>query len=152
MDKIISENPALKDLEFLVGDWVMKLSGTSFLADPADVISGQASFEWVEGGAFLVQRMGARPSDLPNATWLIGRDESAPNYTVLYFDTRKVSRQYKMSFADGTWKMWRSSPSFSQRFEGKVSSDGNTINAYWQKSFDGINWEDDFNVTYTRDK
>ena len=147
-----NQNPALTDLEVLAGDWNMELSGASFLPNPSDKVSGHVSFEWIENGAFLVLRMGGKPSGPPDATWLIGRDETAPNYTVLYFDTRKVSRLYKMSFSEGLLKMWRSSQNFSQRFEGKVSTDGDTISANWQKSFDGIQWEDDFNVTYTRIK
>jgi len=69
---------------------------------------------------------------------------------VLYYDTRKVSRVYEMSFSDGIWKMWRNSPDFSQRFKGKFSDDGNSIVAYWEKSSDGSTWEHDFDVTYTR--
>jgi hypothetical protein len=86
----------------------------------------------------------------PDAIWLIGRDESTPNYSVLYYDNRKVSRVYEMSFSDGAWKMWRNSPGFSQRFEGKFSKDGNTITARWEKSSDGSTWEHDFDVVYTR--
>jgi hypothetical protein len=55
-----------------------------------------------------------------------------------------------MSFADGVWKMWRETPGFSQRFEGKFSDGGNTVTASWQKSLDGTEWEHDFNITYTR--
>ena len=46
--------------------------------------------------------------------------------------------------------MWRDTPGFSQRFEGNVSADGRTITAYWEKSFDGSQWEHDFDVTYTK--
>jgi hypothetical protein len=94
--------------------------------------------------------MGNRPPGTPDAVWLISRDESTPNYVVLYYDTRKVSRVYEMSFSDDTWKMWRNSPDFSQRFEGRVGQDRNTITAHWEKSDDGSTWEHDFDVTYTK--
>ena len=81
-------------------------------------------FKWLEEGAFLVMYMGSQPRGTPDAIWLIGRDELTTNYVVLYYDNRKVSRVYEMSFSDGTWKMWRNSPGFSQRFEGKLSEDG----------------------------
>ncbi len=55
-----------------------------------------------------------------------------------------------MSFSAGVWKMWREAPGFSQRYEGKVSADGNTISGRWQTSSDGTKWEHDFNVTYSR--
>ena len=146
----LSPNPSLQALEILVGDWDMELSNASFLPSSSDIVKGQVSFAWLEDGAFIMMYMGNKPPGTPDAIWLIGRDESASNYTVLYYDTRKVSREYKMSFSDGTWKMWRNSPDFSQRFEGKFNEDGNIITAYWEKSSDGSTWEHDFDVTYTR--
>jgi hypothetical protein len=152
MGKNVSQNPnpTLIDLEIFAGDWKMELSNASFLPDPSDTMTGHVSFDWLEGGAFLIMYMGNPSAGTPDAIWLISRDESASNYTVLYYDTRKVSRVYEMSFSDGTWRMWRHAPTFSQRFEGKLSQDGNTITARWEKSSDGFTWEHDFDVAYTR--
>jgi hypothetical protein len=148
----LTPNPSLNHLEILVGDWDMELSNASFLPSSSDTVRGHLSFEWLEDGAFLIMYMGNKPPGTPDAMWLISRDESTSNYIVLYYDTRKVSRVYEMSFSEGTWKIWRNSPGFSQRFEGKFSDDGNRIVAYWQKSSDGSTWEHDFDVTYTRVK
>jgi hypothetical protein len=139
-------NPMLKDLEGLVGDWEMELSDAAFLPHPTNTIKGQVSFEWIENGAFLRMRMG------DDAIWLISRDGSKSDYEVFYYDSRSVSRIYEMSFFANTWKIWRNSPNFSQRYEGTISMDGHTITAKWEKSGDGIKWEHDFNVTYTRMK
>ena len=143
-------NPALKPLEVLVGEWEMELSNASFLPDPSDTVKGPVSFEWVQDGAFLVMRMGDKAPGPPAAQWLISRDESAPDHTVLYYDSRGVSRVYEMSFSQGVWKMWRNAPGFCQRYEGTVSKDGKTITARWEKSVDGTTWEHDFDVTYTK--
>src|SRR5258708_4379141 len=97
-----------------------------------------------------MMRMGNKPSAAPDAMRLIGRDDSTPNYTVLYYDSRGVSRIYQMSFLDGVWKMWREAPGFCQRFEGNVSNDDNTIAARWDKSPDGTTWVHDFDLMYTR--
>jgi hypothetical protein len=144
------QNPILEQLEVLAGDWDIELSNAAFLPDQTTTVTGHVSFEWVENGAFLVMYMGDKPPGIPDAAWLISRDESAPNYTVLYYDSRKVSRVYEMSFSDGIWEMWRNSPGFSQRYEGKLSKDGNTITASWEKSFDGKTWEHDFDIAYKR--
>ena len=128
----------------------MELSNASFLPRPADTVKGLVSFEWALDGAFLVLRMGGKPSGSPEALWLIGRDESTPNYTVLYYDARSVSRVYEMSFSDGAWKMWRTAPGFWQRYEGQLHQDGKTITARWEKSSDGARWEHDFDLTYTK--
>lgn len=143
-------NPALKFLDVLVGDWQMELSNAAFLPNPSGTATGLVSFEWLQDGAFLMMRMGDKPSAAPDATWLIGRDDSTPIYTVLYYDSRSVSRIYQMTFSDGVWKMWRDAPGFCQRFEGKVSADGQTITARWEKSPDGTAWQHDFDLTYTK--
>jgi hypothetical protein len=148
--KKLEINPALKSLEVLVGEWTMELSNTSFLPDPKTVIHGTASFEWFEGGDFLIMRQGAKENGMPWATWFIGRDENSPDYTVLYIDDRHFSRVYEMSFEKGIWKIWRTSPDFTQRFEGKLSEDKNTITGHWGKSSDGEKWEHDFDIKYIR--
>src|SRR6185503_2504507 len=102
MNKSISPNPnpALQDLAILVGEWKMELSNASFLPSTSDTVTGQVSFKWLEEGAFLVMYMSSQPLGTPDAIWLIGRDASTPNYMVLYYDNRKVSRAYEMSFSD----------------------------------------------------
>jgi hypothetical protein len=144
-------NPALKSLEGLVGEWEMELSNASFLPRSSDTVKGPpVSFSWGEDGAFLLMRMGNKPPGPPQALWLIHRDESAPNYTVLYYDARSVSRVYEMSWQDQVWKMWREAPGFWQRYEGTVSKGGKTMTAHWEKSADGSRWEHDFDVTSTK--
>ena len=98
----------------------------------------------------LALRMGDKAPSPSQALWLIHRDEAVPTYTVLYYDARHVSRVYEMSFQEQVWKMWRQAPGFWQRYEGRVSRDGQTITGRWQKSSDGRIWEHDFDVTYTK--
>ena len=144
----LKPNPALGRLQVLVGDWDMELSGASFLPTLQAKVHGPASFKWIENGAFLVMYQGEK--NVPQATWLIGRDESTDLFEVLYFDARKVSRIYEMSFKNGEWKMWRNGPGFSQRFKGVLGKNRNTITAEWEKSDDGQKWKHDFYVKYTR--
>jgi hypothetical protein len=79
---------------------------------------------------------------------MIGRDDASGAYDVLYSDDRGVSRVYQMSFEAGLWRIWRASPGFHQRFEGRFSPDGQTIEARWDGSPDGETWELDFHLTY----
>lgn len=142
-------NPAIKPLEILIGDWEMELTNASFLPKKSDKIKGLTTFEVTENGGFLVERQGDIP--LPWSRWVIGRDDSEQNYTVLYFDDRGVSRKYEMNFKNDVWKKWRKATDFWQRFEGKISKDGKTIKAYWELSTDsGKTWKHDFDLTYTR--
>lgn len=132
--------PALKNLGRLVGTWDVELV---FPVDPPGTLHVQAVFDWLEGGAFVIERLGG-------SVWIIGPDDTNETYSVLYYDDRGVSRVYQMSLNNGVWKLWRDAPGFSQRFEGKFSDDDNTITAHWEKSSDGSTWEHDFNLTYTR--
>jgi hypothetical protein len=143
-------NPALKELEVLAGRWVMELSNAAFLPGPKAVARMSVMCEWFEDGDFLVMYQGTRGVGMPLATWFIGRDQDASDYTVLYIDDRRVSRVYQMSFAKGVWKLWRNSPKFSQRFIGRVSRDKKTITASWEKSAEGKKWEHDFDIKYIR--
>jgi hypothetical protein len=86
-----------------------------------------------------------------DATWIIGRDDADPDYHVLYSDARGISRVYRMSLHDGTWRMWRDNPEFSQRFEAEVGDGQAVIDGRWEKSQDaGVTWEHDFNVRYRK--
>jgi hypothetical protein len=149
MGEPMTANPALADLNFLGRAWDMELSEASFLPDPAARLYGSVTFEWIEQGAALAIRMGDAAT--PTATWIIGRDDSATDYHVLYADDRGVSRVYGMSFSDGAWRMWRDTPDFSQRFDARVSAGQTEIRGSWQKSSDsGATWEHDFSVRYSR--
>lgn len=135
-------NPALTQLEVLVGDWEVEVPQF-----PGQ--RGMATFEWLEDGAYLCFHSDA-PDPAPSATLVIGRDESSEGYTVLHYDSRGVSRVYQMSFGEGVWKMWREAPGFWQRFSGTLSDDGSSIRGAWEKSSDGSAWEHDFDMIYSK--
>lgn len=143
-------NPTLKDFKEFTGAWEMELSNASFLPDVKTVIKATASFEWFDGGAFLILRQGSKNSGTPWATWFIGHDKDTRNYTVLYIDDQQSSRVYEMSFENGIWKMWRNAPEFIQRFTAEISEDKKTISGYWEKSADGKTWHHDFNLKYNK--
>jgi hypothetical protein len=143
-------NPALADIEPLVGSWRMELFAASFLPDPTARVTSALVIEWIEHGTAVVMRQGDGTHP-PAATWIIGRDESDPYYQVLYADGRGVSRVYQMTLGDGHWTMSRTTPEFSQRFDAQVQPDGVKITGRWEKSTDGgTTWEHDFNVDYLR--
>ena len=143
-------NPALEQLSVFIGEWEVEIGSMSFHEDPSAVVRGHSSFEWLEGGAFLIQRSEMPNSDFPTSTAIIGPDDEAGTYRILYYDSRGVSRIYRMTFSGGIWTQWRDFPGFSQRFHGTFSEDGRIITAYWEKSVDGSNWDRDFDLTYTR--
>jgi len=60
-----------------------------------------------------------------------------------------------MTFSAGDWVLLRTTPDFSrstsQRYVGRLSADGRTIDGRWKKSADGgAGWELDFTLAYGR--
>lgn len=143
-------NQMLEQLGVFVGEWNLEISSMSFDPNPSAIVRGHASFAWLEGGAFLLQRSEVPETDFPRGISVVGPDDKAETYGMLYFDSRGVSRNYQMSFDGVVWKLWRDFPGFSQRFTGTFSDDDQVITARWEKSSDNSNWELDFKVTYTR--
>lgn len=145
-----TSNLALDQLTPLIGEWDIEITSMSFRADLSAVERGHTSFAWLEGGSFLVQHSEILASDFPRSVSVIGADDEAATYRMLYYDSRGVSRIYRMTFSGEIWTIWRDSPGFSQRFHGMFNEDGRVITARWEKSTDGSNWEHDFSLTYTK--
>lgn len=81
--------PALSALSPRIGEWRLILWGGSFLPDPEErVDAGPVRFAWIEDGAVLPMRQGGDQNGPPAARMLIGRDQDAYLYTVLYSDAR----------------------------------------------------------------
>ena len=118
---------------------------------------GRATFEWIEGGAFLLERSVAEWTDPgwvknapKTAQSVIGFDDTTFEVTQLYADDRGVTRIYRGTLTDDQWHLERAAPDFHQRFVGEFRDDGRTINGRWESSPDGTSWELDFPVTYCR--
>jgi len=143
-------NAALEQLAPLLGEWNIEITAMSMDPDPSATVRGHSSFAWLEGGAFLVQHSEMPNSAFPTTTSVMGPDEEASTYRMLYYDSRGVSRIYRMTFSGGIWTLWRDFPGFSQRFHGMFDESGRVITASWEKSTDGSSWEHDFDLTYTK--
>ena len=90
-------------------------------------------------------------SPLPTTT-IIGLDDASGEFCQFFADARGMFRIYRMSLDGGVWRLWRDAPGFHQRFTGTLLPGGAAIEAYWEKSADGVAWEHDFDLTYTKIK
>jgi len=140
-------NPLLEPLKKLIGEW--KTAGTHPYV-PGTVFHGRASFEWAEGGAFLIMRSEIDEKEIPSGTAIFGSDDSTGKFYALYFDERKVSRKYEVAFDDNAVKWWRNAPDFSQRYTWTLTDDGNTLIGKGEMCKDGKTWEKDLELTYSR--
>jgi hypothetical protein len=142
----------IADLEPLVGRWAVGMG-----APPADPQSGGAEtvFDWLSGRELLIQRWQVPAPEAPDGIAVVAFEPDKDRFLQHYFDSRGVIRLYEMSFANRTWKLWRTKPDFSpldfsQRFTGSFSDDGNTIAGRWESAADGKRWELDFELFYVR--
>jgi hypothetical protein len=148
-----SNDGSLEGLAPFVGEWTLL---AAFGEEPAADIGARASFEWLGGKRFLVERWTIPLPEAPDGIAIIGADpQRQGEYLQHYFDSRGVARIYKMSVEDRVWKLWRDEPDFSpldfsQRFTGTFSADGNTIAGRWEICHDGETWERDFDLSYAR--
>ena len=141
-------NPALQPLSALVGEW--RTTGSHPLV-PGVVFHGRTSFRWHEGGAFLLMRSEIDEPEIPNGTAVIGSDDAAGTFHVLYFDDRGVSRRYDIS-VEGRAVVWRRDEAgFAQRNTIEPADDGQTLTARGEMSRDGGAWEPDLALSYVRD-
>jgi hypothetical protein len=140
-------------LDVLLGEWSMEARFPN--APPSD-LRGRATFEWMAGDKFLIQRWEVPIPEAPDGIAIIGAHEGGDALLQHYFDSRGVARVYDMTLGDGVWTLSRTRPDFSplgfaQRFKGVFSDDGMRIDGAWELSHDdGGTWEHDFDLIYTR--
>ena len=142
-------NPALEPFNILIGIW--KTTGTHGLV-PDTILHGHTSFEWLENGAFLMMRSEIDDPRFPSAIAIFGSDDSEGKCYMFTFDERGISRKHEVTLRDNVWKWWRNAPGFLQRYEGRIVDGGNTIIGKGELSKDGVSWEKDLDLTYTRVK
>ena len=139
------QDSELQGWQWLVGRWVIEATHPVL---PGTVVSGQATFEWLEDQRFLIQRSHYDHAGIPDAIAVIGILAGEPS--MHYFDPRGVHRVFAVEITADTWRFWNNAPGFAQRFTGTLSEDGNTIDGQAQLARDGATWEDDLAITYGR--
>jgi hypothetical protein len=139
-------------LRLLIGTWEFEP-----MVEGQSMGRGRATFEWIEDGAFVVERSEAEWTDpgwgenAPVSTRsVIGFDDSTDEVVQLYSDSRGVVRIYRGTLADNAWRLERAAPDFHQRFVGEFRDDGRTIDGRWESSPDGTAWALDFPITYRK--
>ena len=134
----------LEPFDAAIGTWATEATHPLFDA----VVPGSVTFEWLDGGHFLVQRSRNEHELFPDAICVIGAPEDGDGLVMEYFDSRGVRRTYGVSLDDGVLRMWREHPGFEQRFSATPGRD--TFEGLWQLAETRGDWKDDLKVTYRR--
>ena len=137
-------DPALEPFDALIGTWATEAKHR--LVD--EVVRGSVTYEWLEGGQFLVQRSHNEHELFPDAICVIGAPETGEGLVMEYFDSRGVRRTYGISLDDGVLRLWRDHPGFDQRFSATIAPD--VFEGVHQLAETPGDWQDDLKVTYRR--
>ena len=137
-------DPALKPFEALVGTWATEAAHPQF----DGVVLGSITFEWLEGGHFLIERTQNDHELFPDAISFIGAPEDGDGLVMEYFDSRGVRRTYGISLDAGVLRIWRDDPAFAQRFSATLGHED--FEGRWQLARTPGDWRDDLTVTYRR--
>jgi hypothetical protein len=137
-------DPALAPFDALIGTWATEATHPQF----DGVVPGSITYEWLEGGHYLIQRSHNDHELFPDAICVIGAPESGEGLVMEYFDSRGVRRTYGISFDDGVLRIWRDHPGFEQRFSATPAPDA--YEGVFQLARTPGDWQDDLRVTYRR--
>jgi hypothetical protein len=143
----MTSNPALRPLEFLIGEW--RTEGTH-PGVAADRLCGRTSFSWHEGGAFLIMRSEVDHPQFPSGVAIIGSDGDAGTFAMIYFDERGVSRLLEVSVGERTVTWRRHDPKLSQTVTMTAHEDGQRLVSEGRMSQGGGAWTDDLSQVYER--
>jgi hypothetical protein len=110
-------------LDRLVGEW--EVTG-SFL-------QGVISFEWMEGGFFLVQRVdGEAGGRTIRGVEYIGFDEDTQTLRSHYLDIHGSNFTYTWELDDDTVKIWFGAEGSDNLFEGRFGEEGRSYSGDWK--------------------
>jgi hypothetical protein len=113
----------LKTLEPLLGSW--KASG--------GFIEGRVTFEWLEGGYFLVQKVDLKHGDKSiKGIEYIGFDEATQTLRSHYMDNHGSNFTYTWEVDDKTIQTWFGDKTSDNLFKGTFSDDGQSYSGQWE--------------------
>lgn len=120
-------NPDLKNLEKLVGTW--KVSGGAH---------GQVTYEWMEGGFFLVQRVELEHDghhikgiEIIGHERKFGAAPSAEIKTRFYSFLDGMTLDYVYEAEGDTFTIWGGEKGSPMHFTGEFSEDGDSFSGAW---------------------
>ncbi len=134
-DQAPRPNPALESLDVMVGTWDLKGRESG----PDGEINGQVTFEWMEGGFYLVQRVDIdHIGQKIKGVEYIGYDESNGVLKSYFFSNHGpgsfggVALEYVWEVGDDALTIWGGFVGSPANFKGKFSDDHNTVIGRWE--------------------
>jgi len=115
---------------------------------PDKKLPGRTSFEWHQGGAFLIMHSQVDEPQFPDGVAIIGSDDAAGTFAMTYFDERGKSRLMEVTVGHGTLTWRHDNPDFAQCLT--ISVVGDRLESKGRMSQKGGPWQDDLSQTFER--
>jgi hypothetical protein len=134
----------LAPFDELIGTWATEATHPEF----DGLVPGSTTFEWLEGGCFLIEHSRNDHESFPDSISVIGAPEAGDGLVMEYFDSRGVRRTYGVALENDVLRIWRDHPTFAQRYSAKLGRD--SFEGQWQLARTPGVWHDDLKVCYRR--
>lgn len=122
-------NPALKQLDVLVGTWTVT----------GPELAGQVTFEWMEGGFYFLQHVDLdHAGNRTTGIEYIGYDPSRRTLQSYFFGNQapgpfaKVALEYAWEVGADTLTIWGGEVGSPASYQGTFSDDHSTVTGRWQ--------------------
>ena len=135
----------MQAFDILIGTWETEATHPQF---DGGVVPGRVTFEWLEGGHYLIQRSTNDHELFPDGLCVIGPPEEGDDLLLEYFDSRGVRRTYNVSLEDGVLRWWRLGAGFDQRATGELRPDEWVFQT--QLAETPGEWKDDLRAVFRR--
>lgn len=137
--------PGLEALNPLVGKWHTEGQRYAGPFGPASPFVAVETFEWLDGGQFLIHRLEGKFGRMASAcVEIFGRDAQGLFAQTFYNDGRattwRVIGIHDGVVLSGTWSTGADG-TFQVRYTARVIEEGNTIAGTWEHSREGAGWQ-----------
>jgi hypothetical protein len=137
--------PGLEALNPLVGKWHTEGQQYAGPFGPASPFVAVETFEWLDGGHFLIHRLEGKFGRKPSAcVEIFGKGAQGLFAQTFYDDGRtttwRVSGIQHGVVLSGSWSTG-ADETFQVRYTARVIEEGNTIAGTWEHSRDGAGWQ-----------
>jgi hypothetical protein len=150
-----STTSRVNKLDVFVGKWTMEGQQYKGLFGPAAHIHTEQTYEWLEGGLFLIHRLKGNVGNQEIAcVEIIGYEESSNSYpTHAFYNDGKTNEWINHEF-NGIWTLTGNSQAGDKpikvRCTSTFSKDQNTMTGKWEQLNEDGEWETFWDVKTTR--
>ena len=131
----------------LEGRWRTQGQTVATKDAPSIKIEGTDTYEWLPGGFFMIHRVDVRMgTDDAKTLEVIGYDVATNTYLTTFFDNLGNTGSYRATVHGDVWTFQGA----ADRATLTIRDRGNTMRAHWERTDDGVHWQDWMEISLTR--